>query len=82
MYLMTVYGNGPMLEWFTAAYKATGKKLDMGKACIRFRTLDDIPLDVIAAAVARVPVATYIESVESALRAAKERRSGKPATKG
>ena len=37
-----------------------GKKLDMGKSCLRFKKLEDLPLDVIGELIARVPVADYI----------------------
>lgn len=46
--------------WFDAAWAKTGKKLDAGKACIRFKTVDALALDVIGAAVKRVPVSDCI----------------------
>jgi hypothetical protein len=64
LYLMTVYGDPATAEWFRNAYQATGKKLDMGKACVRFKSLDALPLDVIGQAIARVPVKVYIARVE------------------
>lgn len=67
LYLGCVYGNPEHAEWFRTAWKATGKKLDMGKACIRFKQLADLPLDVIGAAVARVPVEKYLASYEANL---------------
>jgi hypothetical protein len=54
LYLMCVYGNPGIHDWFVKAFKASGKKLNMGKSCVRFKKLDDLPLDVIAQAVARV----------------------------
>ena len=45
----TLYGDAKLLKWFTSAWKKTGKKLDMGKCCIRFKRLDEVPLDVLAA---------------------------------
>ena len=54
--------------WFQAAWKKTGKKLDMGKSCIRFRKLDDLALDVIGAFIRRVPAKAYIELYEKAMR--------------
>jgi len=51
VYLMCNYGDTKMLDWFTKAYKASGKRLDMGKVCIRFRRLEDLALDVIGEAV-------------------------------
>ena len=69
LYLMCVYGDAAMAEWFRSAYAASGKKLDMGKACVRFRKLEDLPLEVIGQAIARVPAKVYIERYEEALRA-------------
>ena len=76
LYLMCIYGNSSMLDWFREAYLATGKGLDMGKACVRFKKLDDLPLDVVGQAIARVPVATYIAAVEAALSSMKRRKTG------
>jgi hypothetical protein len=68
IHLMCVYGNRETTEWFQKAYRASGKKLDMGKACVRFRKLEDLPLEVIGQVIARVPVEKYIQSVEAALK--------------
>lgn len=55
--------------WFRKAWLATGKKLDMGKCCVRFRKLEDVPLEVVGEAIRRVPVkvfiARYLEMLES-----------------
>lgn len=76
LYMMALYtGGGPAhdhLTWFQSAWAdavkaGRAKKLDMGKACIRFKTLEDIPLDVIAEAFRRVPARTYIERYTSGL---------------
>ena len=47
VYLMCVYGNSEIERWFQAAWAKTGKKLNMGKSCVRFRKLDELALDVI-----------------------------------
>jgi hypothetical protein len=60
LYLMSVYGDSARAAAFKAAFAKAGKKLDMGKACIRFRTLEDLPLDVIADTIAATPMATYV----------------------
>ena len=60
LYLMCVYGDEKLRAWFEKAYRASGKKLDMGKSCVRFKTLDALPLDVIGQAVAKVPVDAYV----------------------
>lgn len=66
IYLMGVYSNTETESWFVQRYRASGKRLDMGKACVRFRTLEDLPLDLIAETVARTPVEDFIESYETA----------------
>lgn len=53
LYLNTVYGSPDEEAWFTERYAASGKKLSMGKSCVRFRHLDELPLDVIGEAIAR-----------------------------
>ncbi len=64
VYLMCVYGDKKTLDWFTAGYKASGKKLDMGKSCVRFKKLEDLPLDLIGEAVGRVSVEKFREIYE------------------
>jgi hypothetical protein len=59
VYLMSVYGHKPAEEKLRVGFKAAGKRLDMGKSCVRFRTLEDLPLDVIGEAVAAVPLDKY-----------------------
>ena len=61
LYLMCAYGDGPVKQKLVAGFRAAGKKLDMGKSCIRFRKLDDLPLDVIGEVAAAVPMKKYIE---------------------
>jgi hypothetical protein len=73
VYLMSIYQDPALLEWFTAAYKATGKKLDMGKSCVRFTKLENLPLDVIGQAFAKVSVGDYIARYESLLKKSPKR---------
>ncbi|NOS99406.1 MAG: DUF1801 domain-containing protein [Phycisphaerales bacterium] len=61
LYLMSVYGASAEEKWFRAAWAKTGKKLDMGKCCIRFKKLDDLALDVVAEVFRRVSAAAYVE---------------------
>ena len=65
VHLMTVYADKETEKWFREQFKASGKKLDMGKACIRFRKLEDLPLDVIGQAIARVPLEAYVRHYEA-----------------
>ncbi|HLP86227.1 MAG TPA: DUF1801 domain-containing protein [Phycisphaerales bacterium] len=54
-------------HWFRDAWAKTGKKLDMGKSCIRFTKVDDLALDVIGEAIKKVPAKRFIEGYEAAL---------------
>ena len=65
LYLMNVYGDEETLRWFTEGFAAAGKRLDMGKACVRFKKLDDLPLDFIGDVIARTPVSDYIAAYEA-----------------
>lgn len=60
LYLMGPYGEPALLADLKAGYKAAGLKLDMGKSCLRFKSLDDIALDVVGRVISRLPVATYV----------------------
>lgn len=63
LYMMNVYSDGGEGEqWFRNEWAKTGKKLDMGRSCIRFRKVDDLALDVIAEAFRRVPAKKHIEN--------------------
>ena len=68
LYLMGIYADDVSRQWFLDQYAASGKKLDLGKACLRFKTLDDLPLDLVAQAVARTPVADFIRLYEASRR--------------
>jgi hypothetical protein len=74
LHLMTVYGDPATEQWFRKAWQASGKKLDMGKACVRFGKLQDVPLDVIGQAIARTPVAAYVARVEKFMQSRKPNR--------
>ena len=74
LYLMCVYGDPKTEQWFRKAYQASGKKLDMGKSCVRFKKLEDLPLEVIGKVVARVPVKNYIARVEQILQQTRQKR--------
>lgn len=64
LYLMGLYGNPEKDAAFRAEWAATGRVLKMGKSCLRFRTLADIDLDIIARTVAGVSVEDYLAAYE------------------
>jgi hypothetical protein len=76
MYLMCIYGNREHENWFRKEWAKTGKKLDMGKACIRFKKLEDLPLELIGQAVARVPLREFVDYYESVIKTIGKRREG------
>jgi hypothetical protein len=67
LYLMCVYGDQNQRTWFETEWKKAGKKLDMGKSCVRFKKLDDLALGVIGETIRRVTARKYIENCERAL---------------
>jgi len=98
LYLMGVYcgcaegvaGETSDAKWFRETWARTGKKLDMGKACLRFASIDSLALDVVGEAIRRIPAKVYVERYSETLlsrgkkapAAAKRREKGtKKATK-
>ncbi len=67
LYLMCVYGDQDQRKRFEADWKKAGKKLDMGKSCVRFKKLDDLALYVIGETIRRVSARKYIEICERAV---------------
>jgi uncharacterized protein YdhG (YjbR/CyaY superfamily) len=67
LYLMGVYFDPADAKWLADTWKKAGKKLDMGKSCIRFKKLADVPLDVVGAAIRRMPLAKYVGMYEAQL---------------
>ena len=65
VHLMTAYGDERELKFIQDGFKKAGKRLDMGKACIRFKKLEDLPLDVISDSIARVPMENYARHYEA-----------------
>jgi hypothetical protein len=64
LYLMGIYGDDGESTWFRERWARTGKKLDMGKSCVRFKRLDDLALDVVGEAIARTSVDDFIAVYE------------------
>ena len=75
LHLMGLYMNPSELKWFTQAWKASGKKLDMGKACVRFKKLDDVALDVVGEAFRRVSADAWIATYETSLAGNAQRKA-------
>lgn len=75
LYLMTPYMIPAQAEELKAAFDKAGKKMDMGKSCLRFKTTDDLPLPALGKIIASTPPAQYIamhEAVHSTKKSAKK----------
>ena len=66
LYLMPI--DAAALARLKTAFAKAGKKLNMGKSCIRFKRADDLPLDAIGAEIAAVPAVKFVEHVEASRR--------------
>ena len=64
VYLSSIYSDEQQRKWFEAAYRKTGKRMDLGKSCVRFRRLEDLPLALIGEAIGRVSVDEFISQYE------------------
>jgi hypothetical protein len=69
LYLLSSYSGAGEEQWLREQFAKAGKKLDMGKSCVRFKKLEDLPLSVVGEAIRRVSVASYIAAYEAALDA-------------
>lgn len=69
IYHMVLYGNKDMHDWFVDEYpKYCKSKLDMGKSCVRFKKMEDIPYDLIGELLTKVTVENWIELYEKMLK--------------
>jgi hypothetical protein len=85
LYLCNAYASAAVQRELVAGFKAAGKKLDMGKACLRFQALEDIPLDVIGRVVKATPLEEYVaadRAVHSKEGAAKRKAAKKAKKRG
>ena len=69
LYHMGLYADKKLLQWFTEAYPAySERKLDMGKSCIRFKKMDDIPLDLVGQLASKMTPQEWISLYEEHVR--------------
>ena len=65
LYLTGIYMDEGAREEFEARYRDTGKRMDMGKSCVRFRKLEDLPLPLIGEAIGQIPADEFVERVKA-----------------
>ncbi|MEO7165839.1 MAG: DUF1801 domain-containing protein [Chthoniobacterales bacterium] len=78
LHFLSLYGHPTLSTWFQSQYQKSGKKLDMGKGCVRFKKLEDLALDVVGRTVARVSVKEHMANY----RAARALLKGSPRNAG
>ena len=76
LYLMSVYGDEAGARAFRQAWEKTGKKLDMGKVCIRFTSAEQVALDVVGDTIRRIPAKRWVEIYEASRTDAATRAKG------
>ncbi len=79
--MFCLYTDPAETKRFEAAWKKTGKRFDMGKACVRFKKLEDVPLEVLGATLKRIRVARFVKSYETSLGGARKAPARKKATR-
>ena len=75
VYLIGIYMDDGAQQAFETAYRATGRRYDVGKSCVRFRKLDDLPLALIGESIASLSVDEFIAGFEKAQSDRKSKRS-------
>lgn len=76
VYLMGIYGDDALRQQFEDDYRATGKRMDVGKSCVRFKRLDDLPLDVIGRAIGAMRLEQFValHTAAASMRASRRQR--------
>ncbi|WP_419869999.1 DUF1801 domain-containing protein [Chryseobacterium sp. CT-SW4] len=69
LYHMGMYAKPELLEWFVSEYpKHSKRKLDMGKSCVRFKKMDDIPFELLAEVSKKMTPEDWIKCYEENFR--------------
>lgn len=74
LHLLSVYADSKQERELRAAFARAGKRLDMGRSCVRFRRLEDLELDAIGRIIASTPPEAWIARYEASRQASKSRR--------
>ena len=61
VYLSGIYSSDELREKFIADYKETGKRMDLGKSCVRFKKVEDLPLKLIGKAISVFSIEEFVE---------------------
>ena len=81
LYLFCVYCDPDEQQRFREEWLASGKKLDMGKSCVRVKSLDDIPLEVLGRVIKRMTARKFVAAYEASIPASTREKAAKKASK-
>ncbi len=81
LYLSCFYGNEEIKKMIEDGFQKEGKKMNAGAGCLRFKKLSDLPLEVIIKAIAKVPVAKYVDTYQKVLAEQEAARKARKAKK-
>ena len=69
LYHSGIYADPELMKWWTTEFpKHTSRKLDMGKSCVRFKKMDDIPYELIGELAGKITVEDWVEMYESRVK--------------
>lgn len=74
IYLFCIYADEELTRWFVDEWKKTGKKLDMGKGCVRVKKLEDVPLALLGKTIKKVKLKSFVAMYEKAIPASKRKK--------
>ena len=67
VYLSGIYSSDEFREKFISDYKKTGKRMDIGKSCVRFKKIEDLPLDLVGEAISVYSIEEFVKIYNSAI---------------
>jgi len=73
IYLFCIYADEDLSKWFVEEWKKSGKRLDMGKGCVRVRKLEDVPLELLGKTMKKVKLKDFIRQYEEMIPASKRK---------
>lgn len=82
IYLFCIYADQKVSDDFVANWQKSGKKLDMGKGCVRVKKLEDVPLDVLGKTIKKIKLKDFVKAYEAALPESVLKKRKAPAAKG
>lgn len=76
LYMFCMYVDAELTEWFAAEYRSrVGKEPDMGKSCVRFKKASDVPVDLLAETIRKMPLDAFLERYAAQIPDSAKKRS-------